>query len=67
MNDQFWKRKSLSGMTTEERESLCDGSALCCMHNDQNLPEWHPLLSGRAESVHEAGISLQCVASKEAL
>ena len=33
--------------------------------NGQDLPEWHPLLTGRPESVHEAGISMQGKAVSE--
>ena len=129
MTDAYWKRKSLSEMTDDEWESLCDGCALCCMHkledeetgevyytdvacrlldhetcrcvayakrakevaecfvlsadepemfawlpatcayrrleNGQDLPEWHPLITGDPDSVHKAGISVRGKAVSE--
>jgi uncharacterized cysteine cluster protein YcgN (CxxCxxCC family) len=119
----FWKSKTLSEMTNQEWESLCDGCAKCCLHKlededtgdiyftsiacrlldltscrctqyaersqiiagcvdlrqleaeqydwlplscayrllheGQDLPEWHPLLTKNANSVEEAGISIR--------
>lgn len=129
MTDEFWKRKSLSDMSQDEWESLCDGCALCCLQKLQDeetgdvyytdiacklldvdtcrctnyaararlvtsclvlttddpetfewlpgscayrrlsegkdLPEWHPLLTGDPESVHDAGVSLRGKAVSE--
>ena len=129
MKDEYWKRKSLSEMTPQEWEGLCDGCALCCLHKvedvdtsdfyytdvacrlldldvcrctdyknrsrevsdclmlsadnpaqfnwlpnscayrrlakGQDLPGWHPLITGDPESVHEAGISIKGKAVSE--
>lgn len=41
--DAFWKKKSLTEMTPEEWESLCDGCARCCLYRleDEDTREIH--------------------------
>ena len=120
---RFWEEKSLSELTRDEWESLCDRCARCCLvklededteeigftdvvchllddqacqcqdyanrstrvptcltltpenlsaipwmpstcayrllYEGQSLYDWHPLVSGSEESVHEAGISIR--------
>lgn len=130
MTAPFWKTKSLTEMTPDEWESLCDGCAKCCLEKIQwdgtdeisftnvacvlldtdscrcanyaerdthvdncvrltpetidelfwmpstcayrllaegkNLPDWHPLVTGDANSVHLAGKSVRGRAIPEA-
>ena len=46
----------------ENIESVMHWIPLTCayrlVYHGQQLPDWHPLITGRAESVHEAGVSL---------
>ncbi len=125
----YWETKSLTEMSTEEWEALCDGCGRCCLNKLQDedngkiyltsaacylldidscrcsdyqnrkqrmsecislspdntgwlewlpdtcgyrlrarglpLPDWHPLVSGDPDSVHQAGISVRHLAISE--
>ncbi|TRD16430.1 YcgN family cysteine cluster protein [Palleronia caenipelagi] len=53
----------------EDLETVSYWLPLTCayklIHEGQPLYPWHPLLSGRAESVHEAGVSAQNITVPE--
>ena len=55
-------------LTPDEKEAyewLPDSCAYRRLANGQELPGWHPLVTGRPESVHEAGVSMQGKAISE--
>lgn len=55
----------LTADNPEPYEWLPDSCAYRRLARGQELPEWHPLLTGDPNSVHEAGISIKGRATSE--
>ncbi|MDA0706572.1 MAG: YcgN family cysteine cluster protein [Proteobacteria bacterium] len=57
----------LSVERPEQFNWLPDSCAYRRLANQQDLPDWHPLLTGDPNSVHEAGISMRGRAISESV
>ena len=59
---RFARVSDCIGLAADNRQQLKWMPATCAyrlLDEGKRLPEWHPLISGRDDSVHEAGISVK--------
>ena len=56
---------TLTADRPDQFEWLPDSCAYRRLANGQDLPGWHPLITGDPESVHEAGVSIKGKAASE--
>jgi len=56
---------TLTANEPDQFEWLPDSCAYRRLANGQDLPGWHPLITGDPESVHEAGVSIKGKAASE--
>jgi uncharacterized cysteine cluster protein YcgN (CxxCxxCC family) len=56
----------VTAQNADKLEWMPQSCAYRLLADGRPLPEWHPLISGNSESVHEAGISIRGFAISEA-